>query len=37
VTKAPGSPYSGLTMALLDKNSKIDPANQGTTADSLFK
>jgi Flp pilus assembly protein CpaB len=37
VTKTPGSPFSGLTLALLDKNSKIDPLNQGATVDNLFK
>ncbi len=37
VTKTPGSPYNGLTLGLLDKNSKIDPANPGTTVENLFK
>ena len=35
VTKA-GGPYTGLILGLLDKNSKIDPANRGTTEANLF-
>ncbi len=37
VTKTPGSPFSGLTLALRDKNSKIDPLNPGASVDNLFK
>jgi pilus assembly protein CpaB len=37
VTKTPQSPFSGLTLALLGKDSKIDPANQGATVENLFK
>jgi len=37
VTKTPGSSYTGLTFGLLDKNSKVDPANPGTTETNLFK
>ena len=37
VTKTPQSPFTGLTMALLDKNSKVDPLNTGATVENLFK
>jgi len=37
VTKTPQSPFSGLTLALLGKDSKIDPLNQGATVNNLFK